>query len=378
MKIKVIACILLAAFWAQSCSDDSFPVPPASTVPKFSYTVDNEGLAPATVTFKNESIVPERAGEVTYYWNFDDGSNSKEISPSHLFANPGVYNVNLVVVTSKSLEINEVTVPIVITDPNASGTPIFFIDGTNVYSALINTQAPIFVSLNVPGIMSSYGMTLDTVNSKIYITDFDAEKIYRTDYDGSNLVTFRSNIGRPDAAAIDYEDNLLYWDTDDGIRRADLAVSDESQFEDFVTGQANDPEGVSIDPVNRTIYWNTYDGGVWIKNLDGTGESEIIPGTGGGGAILVVGDRVYYDDYEGSGDIRLKYCNLDGSGITTVATDISRVVYGLAYDPKGEKIYWGDRTPGTIMRSNKDGSGAEPWSVKAGSSPRGIVLAKPL
>lgn len=377
MKKKVIVCMLIAMAWVQGCKDEGFPVPPASTVPKFSYTIDNGALAPATVTFTNLSIVPERAGSATYYWSFGDGSNSKEVSPSHLYTTTGAFKVNLVVVTSTSLEVAEKAETIVIKDPNASGTPIFFTDGSGVYTALINTVAPIFTSVGI-GVQASYGMTLDTVNSKIYITDFDAKKIYKADYDGGNLVTFRSAIGSPDAIAIDYQDQMIYWDTSDGVRRADMTSSVETQFEDFVTGQANDPDGVAIDLVNRKLYWNNYDGGVWVKNLDGTGEAEIIPGTGGGGSIIVVGNRIYYDDYVGSGDIYLRYANLDGTGVTTVATGISRVVYGLSYDPKQDKIYWGDRNPGTIMRSNKDGSSPEPWSVIPGSSPRGIAIGKPI
>jgi hypothetical protein len=68
---------------------------------------------------------------------------------------------------------------------------------------------------------------------------------------------------------------------------------------------------------------------------------------------------------------------LDGTGVALLATGISRVVYGLGYEPNGQKIYWGDRNVGTIMRANLDGSEAQPWYVAEGSSPRGIVFGKP-
>ena len=61
-----------------------------------------------------------------------------------------------------------------------------------------------------------------------------------------------------------------------------------------------------------------------------------------------------------------------------LATGITRVVYGLAYEASGQKIYWGDRNKGTIMRANLDGSSPEPWFVAVGSSPRGIVFGKGL
>ena len=367
--ILLIVCVSLT--WLQGCGDDDFPVPPASTVPKFSKTIDNDEFAPATVTFANESIVPERAGAVTYLWSFGDGTSSKEENPVHRYDAPGVYKVNLVIVTDGSHEINEFSETIVIKDPNATGTPVFFTNGTTVFNALINEHEPVVSSIGIT-LQDSYGMAIDTVNDRLYIADFSASKILVADLDGKNLKDFRTNIGQPDAVTIDYANNRLYWDTSNGIRRADLGNSTLGQFEEFVTGQSNDPEGMSIDPVNKTIYWNNYDGGVWMKNLDGTGEKEIIPGGGGGGSIILIGNRIYFDEFIASGDVRLKSANLDGTGVATVATGISRVVFGIAYDKYEDKIYWADRNRSTIMRANLDGSSPEPWHT--GTSARGIVI----
>lgn len=373
MKHKFYIMLACLAFM-HGCGDDDFPVPPASTVPKFSNVIDNEEFAPATVTFTNETIVPERAGDVSYLWNFGDGTSSKEQNPVHLYKDPGAYKVNLVIVTSSSLEINEISKTIVIKDANASGTPVFFTDGGTVYTGLINSQDPVITSIGITTLQDSYGMAIDTLNDKLYIADFDGKKILVADLDGSNLTDFRTGIGEPDAIAIDYEENQLYWDTSNGIRKADMDNTDVSQFEEFVTSQPNDPEGISIDPVNRALYWNNYNGGVWMKNLNGTGEKEIVPGGQGGGSILVIGDRIYFDEYIASGDIYLKYANLDGTGVATVATGISRVVYGIAYDKGEEKVYWCDRDNEIIMRANLDGATPEPWYT--GMSARGLVIGK--
>lgn len=358
----------------QSCSDDDFPVPPASTVPSFTYTISNDEFAPATVTFTNTSIVPGTVGNATYYWNFGDGNSSTETSPTYIYNEAGVYVVNLVVTTSGSLEIKESSQTIVVKDPNATGTPIYFTDGTKVYQGLINTQAPIFTPINGLVAQTSYGMAMDTLNNKLYISDYAANKIFRANLDGSNFEEFRTNVDSPIGMAFDYEENQLYFNTSSGVQRSDLSSTDLSQVEDFVTGQANDPDGLAIDLVNRKLYWINYDGGVWSKNLDGTGETEIIPGVEGA-SIIVVGNRIYYDEYVASGDIRIKSANLDGTGITTIAVGVSRVVYGLAYDPHEEKIYWGDRRAYTMMRANLDGSDAEIYyQGTAGIS--GIVIGK--
>lgn len=373
---KILYTFLIAIGLAatNSCSDDSFPVPPASTVPKYTFTIDNDAFAPATVTFTNASIVPERAGTVAYTWNFGDGTSSTEASPVHQFTAPGAYEVNLVVVTSGSLEINNVSQTIVVKDPNATGVPLFFAnDGTTVYTALINSGAPVATSIGVT-MQDSYGMVVDTANSKLYVADFNGKNILVSDLDGKNMTVFRSNIGEPDAVAIDYTNKQLYWDTSSGIRRADMTKSDVNQFEDFVTGQGNDPEGIAIDPVTKALFWNNYDGNVWTKNLDGTGEKSIVT-TGGGGAVVVVDNKIYFDDYVAAGDIQLRSANLDGTGVATLATGVSRVVYGMAYDGDGEKIYWVDRNNNKIMRANLDGSSTELWLTTT-ASPQGLAIGK--
>jgi hypothetical protein len=372
ISLRIFLLILFSGLLA-GCKKPGYPVPPASTVPLFSYTIDNDGFAPANVTFTNESITPEPAGIPSYFWNFGDGSSSTDVNPSHFYSSAGVFDVKLVITMSVSLEIREVLQKVVIKNQNASGIPAFFTNGKNVFSGLLNDDAPIFTALPIGPFQDSYDLAYDTVNSKLYISDFDSKKIFRCDPDGSNLIEFRTNLPGPDGLEIDYKHNQLYWDTDDGIQRADMSSTDVAQVEDFVTGQANDPEGVSIDPVNQKLYWTNYNGGVWVKNLDGTGETLIIPDIEGG-STLVIGDRLFFDQYVASGDIQIKSANLDGTSISTVTTGISKVVFGIAYDPAGNKVYWGDRTAGKIMRSNTDGSSVETWYQSNGSSPRGIVF----
>jgi len=374
---KLYPLLWLGTFFAlmYSCKKDDFPVPPASTVPNFTYTIDNDGIAPATVTFTNTSIVPGTVGDVTYYWNFGDNTSGEGPNPSHMYQTAGAFEVRLVVVTSVSLEIKETVKTIVIKDPNASGTPVYFTDGSLMYNGLVNDQVPIMSQLPVAGLLDAYGSTFDTVRNHLYISDYEAGKIYRCDPNGTNQVEFRTGLDAPNALSIDYQLNQIYWDTGTGIQRGDITNTDVNQKEDFVTGQANDPDGVSIDAVNRVLYWVNYNGGVWKKNLDGTGEGELISGVEGG-SMLVVGDRIFYDQYVAAGDIHLKSANLDGTGVAVLATGITRVVYALAYEASSNKVYWGDRNIGTIKRANLDGSNAEAWYVNADLRPRGISFGK--
>jgi PKD repeat protein len=371
--IYIIAIVITVGMF-QSCTDDDFPVPPATTVPQFTFAIDNDEFAPATVTFTNTSIVPSNVGTATYYWNFGNGESTSDENPTYLYTESGAYSVNLVVTTSTSLEINEITKTVVVKDPNATGVPIYFTDGAQVYQGLINTQAPIFTPLSDVVPQSCYGMVIDNVNSKLYISDFGADKIYRSNLDGSNFEDFRIGVDQPNGMTIDYQDNQIYWDTSSGIQRGNIDDSDVNQVEDFVTGQSNDPDGLSIDLANRKLYWVNYNGGVWVKNLDGTGEAELIPLIEGG-SLLVIGNRIFYDEYVASGDIRLKSADLDGTNISTIAVNIGRVVYGIGYDSNENKIYWGDRSTDVIMRANLDGSSPEVWFTHSADT-RGLVIGE--
>ena len=379
MKMKFVSRIVIVLslpLLLNSCKDEGFPVPPASTVPRFSYTVDNNGYAPATVNFTNESIVPTEAGNPYYYWDFGDGTKSTQVSPEHMYSASGVFTASLMIKTDVSMEIKQQSKEIIILNSEVTGIPLFFTDGSTVYSGFLNDDAPVFSALPIGPFQDAYDLAVDTVNSKLYISDYDASAIYRCNLDGSSLTEFRTGLPGPDGLAIDYAGNKLYWDTDEGIQRADMSNTDVNQKEDFVTGQSSgDPEGVSIDQVNHKLYWVNYNGGLWSKNLDGTGETEIIPLVEGGSTI-VIGNRIYFDQWVASGDIHIKSANPDGTGVSTITTGISRVAFGLGYEAEYDKIYWGDRTPGKIMRANRDGSGIETWYVKSGSSPRGIEFGK--
>lgn len=357
----------------ESCKDDGFPVPPASTVPKFSFSISNDGFAPATAIFTDMSIIPDRAGNVAYSWNFGDGSTSSEINPEHLYANPGVYKVKLVLTSFTLSKAFESEQEVIIKNIDATGLPVFFTDGSTVFTALINEDAPITIPIGISTLDDSYGMVMDTVNQKLYIADYGLGKILVANADGTGLKDFRTNIGDPTSVALDYAAQKIYWDTDEGIRRADLANTNLSQYEDFVTGQVNDPEGVFVDPVSQFVFWNNYNGGVWKKHVNGSGQAQIGAGEGGG-SIIVIGSKVFFDEYIAAGDIRLKSANLDGTGVVTVASGITRLFYGLGYDKQANKIYWCDRGGNKISRANLNGSNAETWI--SGVSTRGITIGK--
>ncbi|NJL54810.1 PKD domain-containing protein [bacterium] len=105
------------------------PIPtntPPIPRPVAAFTPDlTSGIAPLVVQFTNQS-----SGQITSYtWSFGDGGSSSEVSPSHKFNQPGVYNVTLSVVgpggvsnVSRQINVQNAQAPIAaFTQDNTSG-----------------------------------------------------------------------------------------------------------------------------------------------------------------------------------------------------------------------------------------------------------------
>lgn len=59
--------------------------------PTSSFSINNNGCTgPCGITFVNESI-----DAVSYYWDFGDGNSSNDPNPTHVYNNPGTYEVTL-------------------------------------------------------------------------------------------------------------------------------------------------------------------------------------------------------------------------------------------------------------------------------------------
>ncbi len=109
-----------------------------------------EGLAPLTVKFVNTS----QSNAVTFSWNFGDGSLiSDSVSPSHIFSNPGVYQVLLTVANATGCSDTSVRVITVLTPLNPENVleiPNIFTpnnDGTNDLFLLKNNNVQSFSGL---------------------------------------------------------------------------------------------------------------------------------------------------------------------------------------------------------------------------------------
>lgn len=73
-----------------------------------SFVAPDSTCVPATITFENNTL-----GGETFAWDFDDGTTSTEVSPVHVYNNPGTYNVHLTVVDNNTCNVTDDTTIVV-------------------------------------------------------------------------------------------------------------------------------------------------------------------------------------------------------------------------------------------------------------------------
>lgn len=360
-KSGVYILILILATGMHSCGDPDYPVPVASTQARFTYTVSNSSIAPATVSFTNNSV-----NATSYQWDFGNGMSSTEANPTIEYSSPGTYTVRLTVSSSNpDLYYNtlEREAEVIIRDQPVK--KLFFTDrnaGNVKYVALDDSPFPVLQGFDHSGLGRPYGMSVDTATGQIYVTDAADGIIYRYNNDGSNLEILLDfsddHLDLP--YGINIYKGMMYWADQEGIIRAELDGSNSEVF--IPIGTDSPPELVidfTFDYQNDVIYFTNdkydYSGGVYKVNMDGTGMQQIVAGTDGG-AIVVdpSADRLYYYDYEKG------MCFNDLAGSSEVVFDPGNAgtfTWGMALDKEGGHIYYPNRVNNTVMRANLDGSG---------------------
>ena len=216
------------------------------------------------------------------------------------------------------------------------------------------------------GLTNCFAVAADSVNRTIYYGD--GAQLMRADEDGANPTVIGA--GEPSGIDIDTVNNKVYWsDFNTGsLYRADLDGSNP----ETVTMGFNDPTGVAVDPVNNHAFAMGYNNGsVSRVGFDGTGLAGIITGTGGqpvGIAVDPAAGKIYFSIRGAS----IFSADLDGSNVAPLVTGQGAIVK-LRIDVAGGKIYWADQIAEMTRRANlSDGSGVEDLSPTGSTSVWGL------
>jgi len=375
----ILIIFLTVLLGACSSIDEDFPVPPASTVSKFSVEVLDEDER--RVQFNNKSIVPENAGSATYTWSFGDGTTSSEESPTHTYEEFGEYEVKLVVLTSNSGEIKENSQELALLQAVDIDFTLYYMDTDRLQLIGVGEQN---VNADVNGFGN--GLAIDREGGKLYYADDDNLSLNSMNLDGSNQEVLYDGLTGIGSVTVDSESAKVYWTnrTDGVVQRGNL---DGSGSVETVIEGLELPEGIAVH--NGKIYVSDVNvppvgENIYVANTNGSGLEIFVAGSWGYGmAVDPVNGRLYFGDqavYDDPEDNKIKSVNLnDNSDIVTVA-DIEPIgangsrTYGIGINTVENKVYWADRSSGRIKSANLDGSGVETVLVAEGS-PRGIALS---
>jgi len=352
---------LIALLVFVGCKSDKYVFEDLGEPVKSFYTnTVGELLINENITFTNES---ENAD--TYLWDFGDGTTSTEKNPTKIYTEGGIYTVKLKAVGTTGT--GNYAKSLIIVDPDAvipTDKFIYYIEYGGAAPAIkkvslnLGSTPELVVSIAGKG---GVGLAVDTVNGKIYYTDFEDDstpngKVWRMNLDGTNFETIVSGITDPYSIAVNVAAGKIYWADDDGnISRANL---DGSGLErQFISVSGGGMRAIAFNSkTNKIYFYDVSNDELLVANADGTGQEVLIAGVYGYGIFVdEVNSKLYFQDsYEDA----LMQSNLDGTGIVKIADATDRA-YGIGVDYITKKIYWSNRNGGSINRSNLDGTKVE-------------------
>ncbi len=361
MNIRIIQLMIISLLiiLLAGCEDEP-DTPDASTVADFSYTVSNNAIVPATVTFTNQSI------NTTYYeWDFGNGETSNAENPTVTYNEAGTYEVVLTVEAEDNLYYNVLSKTANIKIKSNPLKTLYYLDkfDNKVHFVVLDDADPVVQDMSGIATTSANFVAIDTTNAFMYISDKGSGNIIKAALDGSsveNIVQMSSTSEGGSPWGIVVAQNKLYFNIEnsDGQGKIMACNLDGSNLEVAVDISDYLPLGLTYNPNDQMLYFanDGYydDGGIWKVNLDGTGLQVVVQNQNGspvdaaGIAIDHVNGRIYYGHF---GDKSIVMNTLDGSNPVVVGSYTeSKLLYGLAVDIDNGYIYWSDRP-------DSDGSG---------------------
>jgi PKD repeat protein len=278
--------------------DDPPPANPTSgfTVSKLTAVVDEE------VQFTNTS-----ANATSFKWSFGDGTTSTDASPKKSYQTSDNFTVTLV----------------------ATGA-----GGSNTNTTVVK-------------VLPFGGFTVENE------ADLIANKPVQMTNSSKGAVSYQWAFGDP-ANSVATEANPTFTYPAAGTYTVTLkAIS--------AVGETAVSKTITVKgaPVTKDLYYIEYTANAIKKlALDGSGTTasvlDITGKAGAGMALDAVNNKIYFSDFEVTGTGNIWRMNLDGTGLTAIASNLTDP-YGVAVDPAGGKVYWVDDL-GNVSRANLDGS----------------------
>ena len=312
----------------------------AFTTSKTTVTVDEE------ITFTNTSV-----NATSYTWSFGDGTTSVEASPKKSWAVSGVYNVTLSATGAGGNTISNATITV---------TPLTAFTVEN--ESGLSSGSPVQFTNNSKGAASYEWSFGDVANRK----STDANPTFTYAAGGTYTVTLKSTgaggstMATKDITVTTIASNKELYFIELSAATINKVLLKSGETPSVVADiTAKGGVGIAYDAVNSKIYFSDFEvtgeGKIWRMNLDGSGMEAIVTGLTDPYSIAlnVAGGKIYWADDLGN----ISSANLDGTGVVTSLINIpDGQMRGLDFDNKNNKLYFYEVNGENLYVANADGT----------------------
>ena len=221
-----------------------------------------------------------------------------------------------------------------------------------------------------PNVKNATSLTVDRAGGKLYWTEKTGDRTGRirgANLDGIHVKLVKNLTSVPHGITLDTVNGKLYLTNAWGkVQRLNV---DGSNFQpNFITG-LNTPRDLVLDVTGGKVYWTetaAQSGRIQRANLDGSSVQNVAIGLTAPLSLAVAGGKVYWTSAR-----KLQRANLDGTNSEVLET-LPIAPTSIAVDPVPNSLYL-TLPSGEIHRRNLDGSGDQPVVTNLGS-PGSIVL----
>ena len=250
--------------------------------------------------------------------------------------------------------------------------PMYWIDTTaGTLHRLVGTE----VETLVPSVQNATSLAVDVAGGKLYWTEKTGKRtgrIRRANLDGTNVKLVKKLTSVPYGIALDPVNGKLYLTNAYGkVQRLNL---DGSNFQPDLITDLDTPRNLVLDVTGNKVYWTEtteVSGRIRRANLNGSGVQNVATGLVSPLSLAVANGKIYWT--EGTREIagKLHRASLDGTNSELLET-LPLAPTGIAVDTGRNSLYL-TVPSGEIHRRDLDGSGDEPV-VTGLATPSNIVL----
>ena len=228
-------------------------------------------------------------------------------------------------------------------------------------------------------VLEAAGLVVDEDRDILIWADSGFPRIRQTNLSKTSLdeIYISNSFAELRDVTIDPVNKKIYWIEAEtyGYVKIQRANYNGTEVETVLQTGLNIPRGLTLDSINRKLYWTDIDAKtIRRSNLDGS-QVETLIRTGlqypEGIALDIQNDKMYWADY---GNDSIRRSNLNGSSVETIIQTGLISPRDVATDPSNHKIYWCDSDTRKIQRANTDGTDIEDIITFDQGMPTSIAL----